>query len=294
MKFDVAVIGCGPAGLTASIFAARAGRSTICFEKLAVGGQACLSVEIQNYPAISSISGFDLIQNMFEQAKSSGAQFVFEAAKKVRKIKNGFSIKTSTQTYHAQKVIIAVGCAQKKLGLGEEKFVGKGISYCASCDGYFFKGKTVAVVGGGDSAFSYAEYLSRIAKKVYLLNRSEKFKADNSRVNIVKKIKNVKILLNTQITNLNGKDTLQSITLNDETILPVSGVFVAIGHTPHIDFLDFELATDNHGYVIVDQHMQTSVKNVYACGDITSKDFRQIITACAEGAVAGNSCIGEN
>lgn len=294
MKFDVAVIGGGPAGLTACIFTARAGVSTICFEKLALGGQASLSADIQNYPAIKSISGFELAQQMYDQAKELGAQFVFGNVLKLKKLSNGFSIKTSTQTYQAKKVIIAVGNVARKLGLGEEKFIGKGISYCASCDGNFFKGKDVAILGGGDSAFTYAEYLSRLAKKVYLINRTDCFRAQPYKVENAKKIKNLQIITNTTITALNGTDVLESVTLSTNKKLKVQGLFVAIGHTPNLDFVDFDLQTDKNGYIIVDENMQTSEKNVYACGDILSKRFKQVITACADGAIAGNSCVEAN
>ncbi len=292
MKFDVAVIGGGPAGLTAGIFTTRAGLSTICFEKLVVGGQAALSYDISNYPAFNSITGWDLTQKMFEQAKSCGTQFVFGDVISVRKIKLGFSIKTKDETYQAKKLIIASGTISRKLGLNEKKFIGKGVSYCASCDGNLFKGKNVAIVGGGESAFEYVEYLSRIAKKVYLLNRSAKFKANAFRVKNAEKLKNVEILINTEIKQLIGKEILQGVELNNGKKLNVEGVFVAIGHIPNLSFLKFDVEQDSNGYIIVDKNMKTNIDNVYACGDIVSKNFKQVITACADGAIAGNSCIG--
>lgn len=294
MKFDVAVIGGGPAGLTACIFTARAGVSTICFEKLAIGGQASLSADIQNYPAIKSISGFDLTSKMFEQASELGTQFVFGDVLKLKKLSNGFSIKTKTQTYQARKIIIAVGNIPRKLGLGEEKFVGRGISYCASCDGHFFKGKDVAILGGGDSAFTYAEYLSRLARKVYLINRSERFRAQPYKVENAKKIKNLQIITSTNVTALNGEEVLESVTLSNNKNLKVSALFVAIGHVPNLSFVDFDLRKDENGYIIVDKNMETSEKNVFACGDILSKHFKQVVTACADGAIAGNSCTEVN
>lgn len=293
MKFDVAVIGGGPAGLSACLFTTRAGLSTICFEKLVVGGQASLSHDIGNFPSYENISGMELTQKMFNHAKVNGTQFCFGSVQKVKKTKTGFSIKTKTETYFAKKIIIASGTISRKLGLGEEKFIGRGISYCASCDGNFFKGKQVAIVGGGDSAFVYADYLAKLASKVYILNRSNKLKASLKRIETVKKLKNVKILINSEISKLIGNETLQGIELNNKKSLDVQGVFVAIGHLPDLDFLDFELELDKNGYIIVDKEMRTSEKNVFACGDIVSKHFRQIITACAEGAIAGNSCIGE-
>lgn len=291
MIYDVAVIGGGPAGLSSVIFTTRAGLSSICFEKLVLGGQAALSYDIANYPGFNSISGFDLTQKMFEHAKNSGGEFAFENVEKVKKIKNGFSIKTKTKIYHAKKIIIANGTKPRTLGLNEEKFIGKGISYCASCDGNFFKEKVVAIVGGGDSAFEYAEYLTRIAKKVYLLNRSEKFKAHIHRVELAKKIKNLTILTNVEVAELTGEDVLQAIKLKNGKKLVVDGLFVAIGHIANLDFLDFPISKDKNGYILVDDKMRTSEENVFACGDIVSKHFKQIITACADGAIAGNSCV---
>ena len=291
MKFDVAVIGGGPAGLSSCIYTTRAGLNTICFEQLAIGGQASLSYNIENYPGINSISGFELTQKMFEHAKAFGAKFNYSQVKKVNKIKTGFSIKTSKEIIHCNKLIIASGTVARKLGLNEEKFLGKGISYCASCDGNFFKGKPVAVIGGGDSAFSYAEYLSRICDKVYILNRSDKFKAHKFRIDNVRKLKNVSVLTNVQVTKLIGDELINSVELNNGKTLKVDGVFVAIGHEPNLNFLKFNIDLDKHGYIIVDKYMQTSEKNVYACGDITSKHFKQVITACSDGAIAGNSCV---
>jgi len=295
MKFDVAVIGGGPAGLSASIFTLRAGLKTICFEKLAVGGQAAISYDIANYPGFDSISGFDLTQKMFSQAKNLGNQFVYGNVEKISKLKTGFSIKTKHETYQAKKLIIACGTKARQLGLNEEKFIGKGVSYCASCDGGFFKGKDVAIVGGGDSAFEYVEYLSRIAKSVVLLNRSDKFKANDFRVANAKKLKNVKFYTNVEIQSLLGDKILSGLTVNHNNNikdLKVDGLFVAIGHIPNLDFLDFKIKLDKNGYIIVNSRMETSEKNVYACGDIVSKHFKQVLTACADGAIAGNSCIG--
>ncbi len=292
MKYDVAVIGGGPAGLTSCIFTTRAGLKTVCFEKLAIGGQAALSYDIANYPGFNSISGFELTQKMFEHAKSFGTEFQFGTVEKIKKIKTGFSIKTKQGSYQANKIIVAVGTTPRRLGLNEEKFLGKGVSYCASCDGNFFKGKSVAVVGGGDSALQSVEYLSKVAKKVYLLNRSENFKANAVRVENAKKLKNVQILTSVQVKGLVGDQLLEKIKLNNGKMLEVEGLFVMIGHLPNEDYLDFKINRDSRGYIITDEKMQTSEKNVFACGDIVSKHFKQVITACADGAIAGNSCVG--
>ena len=297
MIYDVAIIGAGPAGLTAGIYTCNAGLCTICFEKLAVGGQASLTYEIVNYPAFEKISGFDLAEKMKNHALSSGMQLQYEKVEKVKKLKNGFSIKTKSNSYKAKKIIIASGNKVRKLGLDNEyKFVGRGVSYCASCDGAFYKNKIVAVVGGGNSAFEYVKYLSNIAKKVYVLNRTELFRAGEHKLNKMKQMKNVEILTNTAIQSINGDEVLKSIDIvinKKKQNLKIDCLFVAIGHAPDLDFLDFEIVLDKHGFIKVDNEQKTSVENVFACGDIVSKNFKQIVTACADGARAGNSCIGE-
>ena len=297
MIYEVAIIGAGPAGLTAGVYACNAGLSTICFEKLAVGGQASLTYEIVNYPAFEKISGFDLADKMKNHALSAGVKLEYEKVEKIKRLKTTFSIKTKSNLYKAKKVIIASGNKVRKLGLdNEQKFIGRGVSYCASCDGSFYKNKVVAVVGGGNSAFEYVKYLSKIAKKVYVINRTDIFKAGEHKLNKMKQMKNVEILTNTAVQSLNGDDILDSINViinKKKQNLKVDGLFVAIGHKPDLDFLDFEINLDKYGFIKVDDEQRTSVDNVFACGDIVSKKFKQIITACADGARAGNACIGE-
>ena len=177
----------------------------------------------------------------------------------------------------------------------EKRLTGKGVSYCASCDGGFFKGKPVVVVGGGNTAVMDVNYLSRLASKVYLINRSETFKAGQFAIEKLKKLKNVEIITNANVVKLNGKDVLTSIIVNKKgknKTIDVAGIFFAIGSTPNLDFVKFDLKLDKYGYIVVDAKMQTSEQNVFACGDIIGKNFRQIVTACAEGATAGNSCCG--
>lgn len=297
MIYDVAIIGAGPAGLTAGIYACNAGLSVICFEKLAVGGQASLTYEIVNYPGFKSISGFDLANRMEEHAKSAGVEIKYEKVEKLKKLTSGFSIKTSGALYKAKKVIIASGNKVRKLGLeNEQKLIGKGISYCASCDGAFYKNKVVAVVGGGNSAFEYIKYLSKIAKKVYVFNRTEIFRMDDYKLKKAQQFTNVEIIVNASVQKLYGNEILESIDLKIEKKiqnLKLDGLFVAIGHEPDLDFIDFEIELDKSGFIKVDDEQRTNVNNLFACGDIVSKKFKQIVTACADGARAGNSCIGE-
>ncbi len=295
MKIDIAIIGAGPAGLTAGIFTSRAGLKTVCFEKLAIGGQAALSYEIANYPGFESISGFDLTQKMHAQAESCGTTFIYESVKKLKKLKNGFSIQTTENRYLAGKIIIACGCKTRKLGLENElQLTGRGISYCASCDGGFFKNKVVAVVGGGNTAVEDVKYLARIAKKVYLINRSQKFRAGNHTIEQLKKFKNLEIIKNAQVKKLFGAEKLEkiSVLIDKETKdIKVDGLFIAIGYEPDLKFLDIDVKLDKYGYILVDEKMRTNVDDLFACGDITGKSFKQVITACADGAIAGNSCI---
>lgn len=295
MEYDVIIIGAGPSGLTAGIFTCRAGLKTICFESLAIGGQASLSYSIANYPGFENITGVDLATKMYNQAIKLGLQINYEKVVSLTKSARKFEITTTKQKYTAKKVIIASGAKARNLGISNEKqFIGKGISYCASCDGNFFKNKQVAIIGGGDTAMENAEYLSKLAKKIYILNRSKIFRAKPYRLAEVKKLKNVEILTNAKLNNVYGKDSVEEIeiTHNGEIKnLKLSGVFVAIGHEPDLDFINLNVKTDKNGYILVNQNQQTNIKNLFACGDVVSKNFKQIITACADGAKAGNSCI---
>lgn len=295
MKIDVAIIGAGPAGLSAGIFTCRAGLNTICFESLAVGGQASLSYNIENYPGFNSIAGIDLSLKILEHAESVGLKLNYSTVLSVKQKSKNFEIKTKNEIFIADKVIIATGCKARKMNLdNEDRLTGKGVSYCASCDGNFFKGKDVAVVGGGDTAFENVEYLSRICKSVTLINRSESFRGHPKTFEEIKKLKNVKILTNTQVVGIHGDEVLNEITINQngsKKKKKVDGLFIAIGHIPDLSFLQVEIEKDANGYIIVDDKQQTGVNGLLACGDIVSKDFKQVITACADGARAGNSCI---
>ncbi len=298
MIYDVVVIGAGPAGLSAGIFTVRAGLSTACFERLVIGGQASLSYDISNYPGFNKISGMDLMKKIHDHATELGVNTIYEDVISLSKENGKFIIKTKKNEYLAKQVIIASGCSARKLGLENEiKYIGRGISYCASCDGNFYKNKIVSVVGGGDTAFEYVDYLAPLAEKIYLINRSEKFKAGEYKLNKAKKYKNVEVLSSAKVTKIFGEEKLDKITvdiLGEEKELSMDGIFIAIGHEPYLDFLDLDVKLDPYGYVIVDEEMRTNVDKLYACGDVTSKKFRQVVTACSDGAIAGNSCIKGN
>lgn len=297
MKFDVAIVGAGPAGLSAGIFASRAGLKTVCFERLVAGGQAVISSSIENYPGFENTTGPELMQKISAHAQNCGVELKSENVVSLTKTKTEFKLETKSNTYLANKVIVACGSKARKLNLDKEKeFVGRGVSYCASCDGNFFKNKIVAVVGGGKTAVEDVDYLVRICKKVYLINRSEKFKAGQHEIKRIKKYKNLEILTNATVEGLQGEKFLESIQIlqnGESKVLNVDGLFIAIGYEPEFDFLKIDVELDNNGYIVVDANQQTSVKNLFACGDVTSKEFKQIITACADGARAGNSCVGD-
>lgn len=297
MKYDVIIIGAGPAGLSAGIFASRAGLKVLCLEKLGVGGQASISPEIENYPAVGKISGFELGQKMAKDAVDCGVKIEYETVNLLKQTKTGFSVKTKHNTYLAKKVILACGAKARSLGLKEEQqFIGRGVSYCASCDGAFFKGKVVAVVGGGNTAVGDVKYLSHLAKKVYLIHRRNCFRANKVDVDKIKTLKNVEVITNATVVGLKGENQLEEITFKRNTTeqsIKVQGVFVAVGFESDLSFVDIDIKKDKNGYVLVDENMRTSVKYLYACGDITSKKFKQILTAAADGAIAGNSCVGE-
>lgn len=297
MRYDVVIIGAGPAGLSAGIFCRRAGLNVVCLERLAVGGQAALTVSIDNYPGFNLVSGFELVTKIQAHATNLGVQVKYATVTKLKKDAKGFVVECANTKYEADKVIIACGGKVRKLGLNnEERLTGRGVSYCASCDGNFYKNKTVAVVGGGRTAEEDVQYLTKIAKKIYLINRRTVFRAGTTAVDKIKQLKNCEIIAPATVESLEGDEHLTGITINNngkKKKLKIDGLFIAIGSVPNLEFLDFELDKDEQGYIKTDAEMKTSVKNLYAAGDIVSKNFRQVINACAEGATAGNSCIGE-
>lgn len=297
MKYDVLIVGAGPAGLSAGIFCMRAGLKVACLESFSAGGQLALTVNINNYPGVGDISGFELANRIKEHAISCGVEIINATVTKLSKTKTGFVAISKNNKFEAPQAIIACGCKLRGLGLPNEKqLTGKGVSYCASCDGGFFKDKVVAVVGGGRTAEEDVHYLSRIAKKIYVINRREVFRAGENALANMKKLKNVQIVAPAQVVELRGDEKLEGIVIDHngtKKSIKLDGLFIAIGSEPNLNFVDFELETDDNGYIEVDEEMRTSVKNVYACGDIISKNFRQVINACAEGATAGNSCIGD-
>ncbi len=296
-EYDVIIIGGGPAGMTAGIYATRAGAKVLMIEKNGVGGQVALTSTIANYPGCKDIDGFMLSQNMFEQATALGVETLFAEVdncildEKIKKVvANGV-------TYKAPAIILSMGACSRGLGIeNEKKFIGKGVSYCAVCDGAFFRNKTVAVVGGGNTALQDAIYLSPIAKKVYLVHRREGFRADSVVVEEFEKLcktANIEKCLNKVVVDLQGDNKLEKMILRDvqdntENDICVDGVFVAIGRNPNVELLNGEIALSN-GYIKVNSQMETNIAGVYACGDIIDKSLRQIATAISDGAIAGTN-----
>ena len=292
MVYDVVILGAGPAGLTAGIYCARAGLKTVIIENGAPGGQASITPNIENYPGIDSTPGFKLIQDMMAQCTKFGVEFVYDQIKTIVLKGSIKTITTDFNTIEGKSVIIATGAHPRKLNLeNEDKFLGRGISYCATCDGGIYKNKVVAVVGGGDTAVEDAVYLLKFAAKVYLIHRRDELRA---RGTMAKKLlsSNVEVIWDTVLTKLNGENKLSGITIynkktNETSNLDVDGVFVAVGQIPSSDLLDVE--KDENGYIIADERtLQTNIDGVFVAGDVRVKDLRQIVTATADGAIASN------
>lgn len=294
--YDTIIIGAGPAGLCSGIYATRGGLKTAIIEANSVGGQAQTAADIQNFPGILSTSGFDLCYTMMNQCASFGAEFVFD---KITSLTLEGDVKSislaSGKELQSKTIVIASGASSRKLGVvGEENFIGKGVSYCATCDGAFFKGKTVAVIGGGNTAAEDALYLEKLANKVYLVHRRDALRADKILCDRLEK-SNVSILWDSVVESLHGKDKIAQMTLknvknNTLTTVSVDGVFVAIGQIPNSQLFEKVKKTES-GYIETDDVMRTNIEGVYAVGDVREKTLRQVVTACADGAIAADDII---
>lgn len=294
--YDIIIVGAGPAGLTAAMYARRASKKVLVLEAKSYGGQIINTLDIENYPVAPHISGFDFATKLYEQAKELGAEIRFEKAIDIKD--NGVSkhIETVNNTYEAKAVILATGSENKKLGIeNEDELVGKGISYCATCDGAFYKNKDVAIQGGGNTALEDALYLSDIAKMVYLIHRRNEFRADASIINKVKKKNNVKLIYNSVVTKLNANERLESIEITDNdgnvSTIEVSGLFIAIGSIPETQNFKNVINLDDSGYIIAKEDCKTSVAGIYVAGDSRTKEVRQLVTATSDGAIAATAAI---
>ena len=294
--YDIVIIGAGPAGLTAAIYARRANKKVLVLEAKNYGGQIINTPNIENYPAIEKISGFDYATNLYNQALKQGAEIVFEKVINIKNSKEEKQVETTEKTYNTKSIIIATGADNRKLGIeNEDEFIGKGISYCATCDGNFYKGRDVAVVGGGNTAIEDAEYLSDIVNKVYLIHRRDEFRADDISVNKLKEKENVEFILNSKVTKLNGENYLESIEVEDKDnnikILNISGLFVAVGKIPENENFKNLINMDDKGYIISDELCHTNVDGIYVAGDNRVKNLRQLVTATSDGAIAATEAI---
>lgn len=289
--YDIIIIGAGPAGLTAAVYARRAGKSVLILERSTFGGQVTYSPKIENFPAYISISGAELADKMVEQALSQGADIEMETVTAVEKCENGFKVSTEGAVYEGQAVIIAAGVRHRLLGLEKETdFIGKGISFCAVCDGAFYEGGTVAVIGGGNSALQEALMLSEICAKVYVVQNLATLTGEESLQTQLKSKANVEIICNTLVKGLQGENELNEIEIeNSQTgekqTLSVDGMFVAIGLVPENDIYAGLVDLDR-GYIASGEGCKTATEGVYAAGDCRTKSVRQITTAVADGASA--------
>lgn len=293
---DVIIIGAGPAGLTAALYAARAGLSVLVFEKNIYGGQVAITNEVENYPAIERISGSTFSNNLYSQVVKQNVEFIFEEVKKVDFSTANKKIFTNSNKYEAKTVIIANGVKRKELGCeGELEFLGRGVSYCATCDGAFFKNKDVAIVGAGNTALEDALFLSNVCKSVTILVRKNTVKGDNILFNAVKNKKNINIRFNTVVTKIGGiTDSVSFIKTFDniakkEILLNVSAIFIAIGLIPDNSIFSEYLKLDDNGYIITDESCITNCSGIFVAGDTRQKFLRQIITASSDGAIAAKN-----
>ena len=292
---DLAIIGSGPAGYTAGIYASRASLKPVLFEGLESGGQLMLTTDVENYPGFDSgIMGPDLMQIFKKQAERFGTEIKTETINSIKKIDGGFSLESAKETYEFKSVIISSGASAKWLDIkGEKELQGHGVSACATCDGFFFKEKEVIVVGGGDSAMEEALFLTKFAKKVYIVHRRDSFRASKIMQDRVLGNDKIEVLWNKEVTEIHGSESVESVSLSDtkdgsSSEVNIDGVFMAIGHTPNVDFLAGLVELDEKGYVKTGftTETSTSVPGVFAAGDVADSIYRQAVTAAGTGCQA--------
>ncbi len=289
---DVIIVGAGIAGMTAAIYARRAGKTVLVLEGKVQGGQIVGTLRIENWPGDFGISGADLTRDVYQQVLKLGAEVEFEEVARIEKRDDGFLVKTEDNDYLAKTVILAVGTEDKKLGLPrEEKLVGLGISYCATCDGALFNGKDVAVIGGGNTALYDALYLSDIARRIYLVHRRDSFRGDMALVEKVRAKDNVEFVLKNRPVEILGEAKVEGLKLEDGRVIEVAGVFAAVGKKPATSKFSELVKLDEKGYIEADESCKTSCDGVFAAGDCRTKNVRQLVTAAADGAVAAGAAI---
>lgn len=296
---DLIIVGAGTAGLTAAIYGIRAGKSVLILEAKTYGGQIVNTPDIENYPGLAHVSGFDYATALYEQATGLGAKFRNERVLSVEDKGKTKIVCTRRHEYECRAVILATGAKNRQLGLDrEEELVGKGISYCATCDGSFFKGQTVAVNGGGNTALEDAAYLADICQKVYLIHRRDQFRGDAADVEKLREKENVEFVLNASVSGLIGEGHLAGIVVKDKLTgntreIPVSGLFVAIGQEPDNQAFGNLVQLDPSGYIQAGEDCLTGTPGIYTAGDCRTKKVRQLTTAAADGAVAALAACAE-
>lgn len=296
--YDVIVIGGGPAGVTAAIYAVRGGLKTAMFEKMYVGGQITTTSEMVNYPGFAKpIDGVDFSEALADQADSLGIETIYEAVNDIKLDDKIKVIKTKSNTYEAKAVIIASGASYKKLGLpSEQKFSGRGVSYCATCDGNFYKEKVVGIVGSGNHAVGEAIYLAKLSSKVHLFNRGTDFNANEKLINILLNNTKIEVHYNSEVDEILGDQIIDGVIIHnnqteEKSKIELSGLFVAIGRTPDVGFLNPD-CVDQDGHIVTDENMVINTYNgVFAAGDVRAKKLRQVATAVGDGAIAGDAAI---
>lgn len=290
--YDIGIVGGGTAGLTAAIYGQRAGKRTIVFEGTAYGGQITSSARVENYPGIAGISGVEFSMNLSEQAKSLGAELVSAQVQEIREEGKDFLVTTSRGDHICKTVILATGMTHRHLGLEKERVLtGSGVSYCATCDGAFFRGKDVAVIGGGNTALQDALFLSEYCNKVYVVHRRDEFRGEDRLVEQLREKENVEFVMSAVVKDISGKFMVDGVVLNnkktgEDFTLPVSGVFVAVGQIPgNENFADL-VTLDENGFIRAGEDCVTSCPGIFAAGDCRTKEVRQLVTAAADGAAA--------
>lgn len=293
--YDIIIIGAGPSGMSAALYALRANKKVLLLEKECFGGQIINASNIENYPALSNVSGYDFATNLYNQIKSLGVILKYE---EVLEVTDRKEVITRKDTYKGKNIIIATGLKKRKLNLeNEDKLLGSGISYCATCDGNFYKNKNVGVVGGGNTALEDALYLSNIASKVYLIHRRDNFRGEKKLISEVKEKNNIELILNSNITKIIGEDKLNSIEITDNrnniSRLEIDGLFIAIGNIPDNNRFKNIIDLDENGYIIANTNLKTKTDNIYVAGDTRVKTLRQLVTATADGAIAATEITKE-
>lgn len=291
-KYDIIVVGAGPAGLSAAIYGVRAGKNVLVLEALTHGGQIVNTPEIENYPGIKKTSGFEFAQGLYEQATELGAVVKYEVVESIEEKDNIKIVKTAKENYEAKAIIIASGAKNRSLGLeGEDRLLGLGISYCATCDGAFYRGRDVAVAGGGNTAVEDATFLANYCNKVYLVHRRDSFRAEKTLIKVLQSKENVEFVLDSNIKELKGDDGLEAIVVENKNTkelrtIEVAGLFVAIGQKPQNQAFSNLVDLDEAGYIVAGEDTKTKTAGIFVAGDTRTKSIRQLTTAASDGAIA--------